>query len=121
MPETPIQEPEKVLVRDFRITIEILEKFGYTQGCAGCEARRLKTEHRNHTAACRDRLEGQMRADANLQETIRRRDMRAKNPKPQVDEGNALLVRSAKVDLAQNAFVPDAQQSGQDVLVPGAD
>ena len=78
--ETPMQEPEELLVRDFRITVEILEKIGYTQGCAGCEARLLGTEHRNHTAACRDRLEEQMTRDANMRETFRRRDMRVKKP-----------------------------------------
>ena len=51
-----------------------------------------------------------MRRDAKLQETIRRRDVRAKRPKPHVDEGHA-----------QDAPAPDAQQHGQDALVPEAD
>ena len=48
-----------------------------------------------------------MKADANLQETIRRRDMRTKKPEPHADEGEA------------QQSVP--QQQGQDLLVPEED
>ena len=31
LPAKPTQEPDKLRTRDFRITFEIVEKFGYTQ------------------------------------------------------------------------------------------
>ena len=43
--ETPIQEQENPVPRDFRITAEILAKFGYTKGFAGCEAKISGTRH----------------------------------------------------------------------------
>ena len=82
LPATPMQEPDKLRTRNFQISFEILEKAGYTQGCAGCEARLLEMKHRTHTAACRERLEEKMGNDAKMQQTLNKRDMRTKKPAP---------------------------------------
>ena len=74
--ETPVQEAGGQTSRDFRITYEILQKFGYTKGCAGCEARALGMAHRTHTAACRMRLEEKMIDDEKLKHTLKKRDER---------------------------------------------
>ena len=61
--ETPIQEETDVRSRDFRITQDILTRFGYTEGCVGCEARKSGMDHRNHSATCRSRLEARLSDD----------------------------------------------------------
>ena len=53
--------------------------FGYTKGCAGCEAKILGTEHRQHTLECRRRIEARMQEDEMLKETLQRRDARISN------------------------------------------
>ena len=42
-----------------------LKKYGYTDGCIGCEARRAGMPLRAHNAICRDRLTQALRADRN--------------------------------------------------------
>ena len=54
--ETLVQASKESKVRVFRITLEIIKRFGYTRGCLGCEAKLFGIEHRNHTPACRARL-----------------------------------------------------------------
>ena len=44
-----VRQHEEGLRRDFSITAEILEKFGYATDSAGCEAKILGTDHRNHS------------------------------------------------------------------------
>ena len=52
--ETPVQDPENIKPREFRITREIIEKFVATRGCIGCESKTLGSgHHRNHMAAGR--------------------------------------------------------------------
>ena len=68
LPETPVQESAEMRIRNFRITQDILEAFGYTEGCFGCEARRFGTDHRSHIAACRARLEKKMIGDEELKQ-----------------------------------------------------
>ena len=55
---------------------EILKIFGYTKGCLGCEAKLFGIEHRNHTPACRARMEQKMIADEMLKEILYTRDQR---------------------------------------------
>ena len=64
--ETVGSKPEEVTGRNFRITEPLLEKYGRTEGCPGCEARILgkyqitSGSMRKHTEACRTRIEHQM-------------------------------------------------------------
>ena len=60
--------------KDFRITQDIFKRFGYTEGCVGCEARKSGMDHRNHTAMCRLRLEARMSEDEQLKQTIQKRN-----------------------------------------------
>ena len=59
-----------------RITAQVLEKFGYTTDCGGCEAKILGTDHSNHFAECRKRFEKEMKRDENMKETLKRRTKR---------------------------------------------
>ena len=63
------------LIRDFRITDEILLKYGYAKGCKGCEAKELGIGKRNHSDECRGRIEKEASEDG-LVEAIKRRDER---------------------------------------------
>ena len=81
LPETLVQESAEMRSRNFRITQDILDAFGYTEGCLGCEARSYGTDHRSHSAACRARLENNMIEDEKLKQMIYRRDARIKKNK----------------------------------------
>ena len=84
----PCASTKPGLKRDFRITADLLEKFGYTADCAGCEAKILGTDHRNHSAECRARLEKKMRQDEKMTETFKRRDKGVQvDPAPETIEG----------------------------------
>ena len=68
--EIQVQERTWPKPRDFRISYEILQKFGYTKNCGGCEARSLGMEHRSHTQECRMRLKSKMKEDTKMQQTM---------------------------------------------------
>ena len=61
--------------RDFKITKRILEKYGLSRGCPGCEAT-LDGKSRVHTQGCRSRIEEAMKADEEDQRTIAKRNVR---------------------------------------------
>ena len=89
--EIPVRQHEEGLRRDFRITAEILKKFGYTTDCAGCEAKILGTDHRNHTTECRARLEKEMQRDEKMKETLKRRNKRVQmEPSPEAADSGGL-------------------------------
>ena len=54
---------EQVVRRNFRITKRILEKYGHTPGCIGCEAALAGGARREHTDACCNRIESKMLED----------------------------------------------------------
>ena len=77
---------ESDLKRDFRITDTLMEKYGYTEGCIGCEAKIDGTARRGHSKACRQRIEQAVREDNPEAEFIRRRDERFQKPeKPETE------------------------------------
>ena len=51
--EDSLEEVEKLL-RDFKVSKFVLEKYGLTEGCQGCEGT-LMNKRRRHTTACRTR------------------------------------------------------------------
>ena len=106
LPETPTQEQEDPKARDFRITPEILLKFGYTKGCAGCEAKIFGTRHQGHTYACRARLEEKMAADETMKEILRRRNQRIVDYKVKQPEEHSQDARNDQGN--QNDIRPDA-------------
>ena len=72
--EAIIKEEEKKL-RDFKIARAILEKFGHTPSCFGCEGSLVGTR-RVHSSACRRRLEYEIRRDEVEKRRIENRDLR---------------------------------------------
>ena len=57
----PIPEP---LTRRMPITHKEIEKYGYTDGCPGCDAKkRGEVARRGHSEKCRRRIEGKMKED----------------------------------------------------------
>ena len=67
---------EPGLNRNFRINNRILEKYGPTMGCKGCENKMIGDDTRPHSSQCRARLEELMREDDVEAEIIARRDDR---------------------------------------------
>ena len=64
------------LTRDFRITDKIIEKYGFTPGCPGCEAKIDGTARAAHSQACRRRIETAMESDEVERAALHRRDER---------------------------------------------
>ena len=64
-------------VRDFKITKSLIEKFGGTENCKGCEGH-VMGSRRAHSEACRARFENAMKADDLLGGRIKERDTRKK-------------------------------------------
>jgi len=62
--------------REFKITKAILEKYGHTPDCKGCEAVRNGTDARRHSDECRQSLEVKMQDDEALKARLNMRDMR---------------------------------------------
>ena len=106
--ETPVQDKQSG-IRDFRITKELLEKYGLTPGCMGCTARKHGSDRRAHTVRCRKRLEQCMRDDEN--EALNRRDRRIageverNQPVPEAPERQPRGAREAEVEDVE---MPDA-------------
>ena len=73
---------EDKTVRDFKITRQVLQKYGYSDHCVGCDAA-LYGKKRGHTTMCRKRLEEAMKTDEVDQQRIRRRNERMTGKKPQ--------------------------------------
>ena len=73
-----VREARAVDQRNFRITNRILEKYGHTPGCIGCEAALAggARGRREHTDACRNRIENKMLEDPNEKGWIEKRDKR---------------------------------------------
>ena len=59
-----------------KITKGILEKFGFSDNCKGCEAAASGTDARRHTDDCRQRLEQLIRDDEVLRVRLDMRDVR---------------------------------------------
>ena len=72
---------QKFLVRDFKITKKIIEKFGMTPGCDGCEGN-LTGMRRRHSNVCRRRMEEEMGKDEALEARIHARNKREGRDEP---------------------------------------
>ena len=67
---------EELKFREFKITKGILEKFGLSDNCKGCQAAASGTHARRHTDDCRQRLEQLIRDDEVLRARLDLRDVR---------------------------------------------
>ena len=74
LPEAEVESKDKA-ARDFKITKRLLDKYGLSQGCPGCEAS-LEGKSRSHTQGCRNRIEEAMRDDFADQETLAKKNLR---------------------------------------------
>ena len=71
------REPPAVYRRDFRITRQILERYGYSDDCPGCRGQQNPgLPGRSDTAECRGRLEQAMLQDERLRRVLEERDVR---------------------------------------------
>ena len=77
LPKPETAEPREAKRRNFRITKKLLEKYGYSAGCPGCEAALDGRRAREHSDLCRSRLEESMELDPEDENRIRSRDQRA--------------------------------------------
>ena len=70
--------------RDFKITKDVLTKFGPTSGCPGCEASTygMKSGGRAHWPSCRERLEENMRSSDSYEDRLKNRDIRLERAHP---------------------------------------
>ena len=75
MVKVPVRHHE-TFTRDFRITDKLIEKFGFTPGCGGCEAQINGTSKELHTTECQRRLKVAILADEIGGQLIERRDKR---------------------------------------------
>ena len=106
-------EPD--LKRDFRITDVLLEKYGYTEGCIGCEAKIDGTARRGHSKACRQRIEEAVREDNPEAEFIRRRDERFQKPEKSED---ATPSNAAQAGSEPRVVEPGQAHAAADPLHP---
>ena len=79
----PTRAPREADVRRFRINQTLLEKYGYTTGCDGCEHKLFQSTggHRGHNEECRSRIRNEMLKDDNEKTRLLKQEERmAKKP-----------------------------------------
>ncbi len=89
-------------IREFRITDRLLEKYGYSENCPGCEHKILQMPgHRLHTAPCRERLRNCMEHDEHDKKAIDgARERIAGSKKQRANEADGMDVTNA-AEVAQ--------------------
>ena len=100
------------VVRDFKITKSLIEKFGVSENCPGCDGH-LMGNRRRHTDQCRKRFEKAMMEDDLLGERVKARDTR-KRKEDEPDEG--LKTRDAR---KRKEDEPDVNMGGVEPPVLG--
>ena len=113
--------------REFKVTKNILDKFGLTAGCKGCEATINGAGARAHSDGCRKRLEEAIKNDDVLKVRLDMRDTRfgKKEEAAEVEEKDA-GIDVEKIDV--EAKTDEAEVAGEllkdkgdiiDAQVPG--
>ena len=112
--------------RDFRITRKVIEKFGYSPGCIGCEAHMTGGCQREHSMTCRRRLEDEMVKDDSARVTITKRDLRMNAPDGSVNgEQDTSVDAEIKVGVnpqegkSQNAQTHKEKEENVSQQIPG--
>ena len=73
------RQPRDVDIRRLRITDAILDKYGFTDACAGCQHKREdRAGHRPHTQACRERIYSEMQSDDRDRDRLAAEDVKMK-------------------------------------------
>ena len=75
-PCAPPEDSAQLPPRDFRIYDALLQKFGHTPECLGCNAKQQGTPKRMHSRTCRMRIEASLRAENPQTPALARRDER---------------------------------------------
>ena len=75
LPREPVRRHE-TQARNFRITPMILDRYGYTDGCPGCNAKLAGKDPRGHSADCRARIEKEIVEGGLGMERLIERDLR---------------------------------------------
>lgn len=94
--------------REFKITKGILDKFGYSENCKGCEAAAAGTDPRRHSDDCRSRMETLIREDEVLKVRLDMRDIR-------LDRGVDGQRDGDKEDVNVEAVMEDEEVAGHAV------
>ena len=74
--KVPEVSDQPTVYRDFKITRQVLERYGYSDECKGCEAAVMGYLPRPHNQGCRKRLEAEMTKDDTHRERLKKRDER---------------------------------------------
>ena len=105
---------ELALNRNFRINSRILEKYGPTMGCKGCEDKMTGDDARPHSSECRARLEEQMRGDDVEAEIIaRRNDKREQRAKVIAERNKAKAEEGSEPRTAPQSQQASSSSNGQ--------
>ena len=126
-PLTSILKPPEVREetrRNFRITGQLMEKYGRTPGCAGCE--HIATgpgDHRGHTDECRGRFREAMLADEDQRERVLRADERlGEATAPQIDaQDDDVVMRAVRFDEEDDEIPELSAESEEDDDTPKQD
>jgi len=70
VPRIDIAVDENASVRDLQIFKKDLNKYGFTEGCLGCEASRSNAIQRPHNSTCRERMRKALLADSDTKERV---------------------------------------------------
>ena len=112
VPETQVEECKDTERREFRITKQLISKYGVTDGCAGCAAHSMGMK-RDHNAMCRVRFEGEMLKDSDLEKRISGRDARL--GKQRIDDETSQTVEEERnKDDQAEVIAEDAEASGSE-------
>ena len=77
----PTTQEAETEIRRFRITIPMLEKYGFTDDCEGCRFKRAgMSESRAHSERCRQRLIDMIRDDPEDKRVLERQADRIRRP-----------------------------------------
>ena len=105
-PEAPKREHE---IRRMRITPEMLQKYGYTEGCEGCRYKRAKlADNRAHSEKCRKRIMEKMDEDEDGRRKKRKYEERLNNKMAIVTEDASKKKEDAEQKTEEDA--PEGEQ-----------
>ena len=115
-------KPYEPKYREFKITKGILEKYGHTPGCKGCEASRDGTDPRRHSDACREAIEVKIQDDEVLKARLNMRDVRlereSKEQQPAEADGVDVDDVIGDADAAGEAMAEEAMRDESNIVPP---
>ena len=109
--------------RDFKITKTILERFGHSEDCKGCKAAQEESGPRQHSGACRERIEEAIKADDILRVRLDMRDARLIHRDAANSAGQPSTTRKVEVNIDGAVGEPDEEgdKMAEDLIGQGAE